>query len=140
MAATSPPLEKDFEALSKAEPQSIKRPAQLHGLSPWAERGGSTAVSSERTRTLIASMDERGAWTRPGVIGKADRVTSVFAARDMVLYIRHGQRGKTETIPLSENDTVEIFMGRQRPQERIINSAEFARNLTSLAEYAKSRP
>ena len=85
-------------------------------------------------------MDERGAWTRPGVIGKADRVTSVFAARDMVLYIRHGQRGKTETIPLSENDTVEIFMGRQRPQERIINSAEFARNLTSLAEYAKSRP
>lgn len=134
------PLEQDFEALSRAEPQSIKRPAYLQGLSPWAERGGPPAVSSERVRTLISSMDDRGAWMRPGVIGKADRVTSVFAARDMVLYIRHGQRGKAETIPLTENDTVEIFMGRERPQERIINSVEFAQNLTALAKYAKSRP
>ena len=64
-------------------------------------------------------------------------MTSVFAARDMVLYIKHG-RGKTETIPIRENDTVELFMGRERPLERIINSAEFARNLTLLGEYVKS--
>jgi hypothetical protein len=84
-------------------------------------------------------MDERGAWTRPGTIGKADKVASVFAARDMVLTIRHGQRGKVDTIPLVENDTVEVFMGKQPPLDRIINSQEFAQNLTALAEYAKSR-
>ena len=33
------PLEKDFEALSKADPQSIKRPVKLRGLSPWSDRG-----------------------------------------------------------------------------------------------------
>ncbi len=133
------PLERDFEALSKADPQTIKRPAKLRGLSPWAERGGPLQVPADRARTLISSMDERGAWTRLGSIGKADRVTSVFAARDMVLYIRHGQRGKTEAIPLSEDDTVEIFMGREKPLERIVNSAEFARNLTALAEYAAAK-
>ncbi len=133
------PLEKDFEALSKAGPQSIRRPAKLRGLSPWADRGGESPVSADRARTLISSMDERGAWTRPGTIGKADKVASVFAARDMVLTIRHGQRGKVDTIPLVENDTVEIFMGKQPPLDRIINSQEFARNLTALAEYAKMK-
>lgn len=132
------PLAKDFAALSQADLQSIKRPAQLRGLSPWADRGSPPPVTAERARTLIASLDERGAWTRPGSIGKADRVMSVFAARDMVLRIRHG-RGKSDTIPLVENDTVEIFMGKGRPLEQIINSAEFARNLTALAEYAKGR-
>ena len=134
------PLEKDFEALSKADPQSIKRPAKLRGLSPWAERGGDAQVTAERAKALISSMDERGAWTKPGTIGKADRAVSVFVAKDMVLRVSHGRRGKAETIPLVENDTVEIFMGKQPPLDRIINSAEFARNLTALAEYAKGRP
>ena len=49
------PLERDFAELSKADPQSIKRPAKLRGLSPWAERGGAAAPSADRVRELIAS-------------------------------------------------------------------------------------
>jgi hypothetical protein len=40
-------------------------------------------------------------------------------------------------IHLKENDTVEIFAGAQPPPERIISSADFARNLTRLAAYVK---
>lgn len=40
-------------------------------------------------------------------------------------------------IQLKENDTVEIFAGPQPLPERIISSADFARNLTQLAEYVR---
>jgi hypothetical protein len=43
-------------------------------------------------------------------------------------------------ITLSENDTVELFSGPEPPPEKIISSADFARNLTRLGEYvAQSR-
>jgi hypothetical protein len=48
---------------------------------------------------------------------------------------------RAQVIALNENDTVEIFAGPQPPPEKIISSADFARNLTLLAEYvAKARP
>jgi hypothetical protein len=89
-------------------------------------------------------MDSRGAWVTEGVIGKADRLVFLFAARDMVLRIGRGssdgsagRRSATEDqiIQLKENDTVEIFQGEQPPQRRILDSALFARNLSLLAEY-----
>jgi hypothetical protein len=86
---------------------------------------------------MISAMDARGAWTKPGVVGKADRVVAVTAAKDMVLRIRRGLRGASETLPLKENDTVEIFMGQDRPREQVISSQDFARNLTMLAAYAR---
>jgi hypothetical protein len=95
-------------------------------------------------KQIIASMDERGAWTKMGTIGKADRLVFVYAAKDMVLRIGRGRsdgsagdntEARSQVIPLRENDTVEVFIGGQPPPERIISSADFARNLARLAEY-----
>ena len=77
-------------------------------------------------------MDSRGAWVEEGVIGKANRVFSVFAARNMVLTI------KGKPIPIKENDTIELFEGSQPPRERIIVSQTFARNLETLGSYYAS--
>ena len=74
-------------------------------------------------------MDERGIWVEEGTIGKADRIASVFAARDMVVKIG----GKA--LPLKENDTLEVFQGAEPPRERIISSSTFARNVAILSEY-----
>jgi hypothetical protein len=94
-------------------------------------------------------MDPRGAWTRAGNIGRANRLVFAYAARDMVLRIGRGRSdgsaadgpaAPSQTIPLRENDTVEIFLGPQPPPERIITSADFARHLTRLGEYLASLP
>jgi hypothetical protein len=45
---------------------------------------------------------------------------------------------KSQLIQLKENDTVEIFAGPQAPPERILSSADFARNLIRLADYVRS--
>ncbi len=130
-------LRRDFDAISRERKQ---REARLHGLSPWSDEDRELrrgAPKPEQVRAMIGTMDARGAWTKPGVVGKADRVAAVTAARDMVLRIRRGLRGTAETIPLKENDTVEIFMGQDRPREQIISSQDFARNLTMLAAYAR---
>ncbi|MBM3793259.1 MAG: hypothetical protein FJW31_04165 [Acidobacteria bacterium] len=130
-------LRRDFDAISRERKQ---REARLHGLSPWSDEEGGLRrrpPKPEQVRATINAMDPRGVWTKPGLVGKADRVASVFAARDMVLRIRRGLRGASETIPLNENDTVEIFMGQDRPREQVISSQDFARNLTALAAYAR---
>jgi hypothetical protein len=89
-------------------------------------------------------MDERGAWTKMGTIGKADRVVFTYAARPMVLRLGRGRsdgsagdnmNSSAQIIQLKENDTVEIFAGPQPPVEKIISSADFARNLTRMGEY-----
>ena len=33
-----PAIEAEYQLLSKAEPASVRRPVDLHGLSPWSER------------------------------------------------------------------------------------------------------
>ena len=73
-------------------------------------------------------MDERGAWVEDGVIGKADKVMSVFAARDMVLTIN----GKA--IPIREDDKIDLFNGAQPPRRKVIHTSTFAGNLVRLAE------
>ena len=60
---------------------------------------------------------------------KSDRIVSVFAARDMVVTI--GDR----TLPLKENETLQVFQGTERPRERIIRSETFARNMEALCAF-----
>jgi len=78
---------------------------------------------------IIGSLDERGAWLEEGVIGKADQVVTVDAARPMVLTIN----GKP--IPIAENDKIAIFDGAQPPRQRVIRTATFVRNMERLAAY-----
>jgi hypothetical protein len=140
-------VEREFDALRRVAPAELRRPVRLQGLSPWTEQPrlqANRAGLAAESRHLLESMDSRGAWVTEGVIGKADRLVFLFAARDMVLRIGRGssdgsagRRSATEDqiIQLKENDTVEIFQGEQPPQRRILDSALFARNLSLLAEY-----
>ena len=140
-------IEEDYGKLAAADPKTVRRPEKLRGLSPWSERPRpkpEPAALAAESRRLIDSMDERGAWTKMGTIGKADRLVFAYAARNMVLRIGRGrsdgaagddQDSRAQVIPLRENDTVEIFLGPQPPPERILSSADFARNLTRLGEY-----
>ncbi len=140
-------IEEDYRQLAAADPKTVRRPERLYGLSPWSERPVRAAVAADsgaEIRQLIDAMDPRGAWTRTGTIGKANRLVFAYAAQDMVLRVGRGRsdgsaggdrESKAMVIPLKENDTVEIFVGTQPPREKIISSADFARNLTRLAEY-----
>jgi PelA/Pel-15E family pectate lyase len=121
-------IEAEYGRMAAAGPKTLRRADRLRALSPWSGRGPAPAARPEELRRLIDSLDPRGAWTKMGVIGKADRLVSVFAAKDMVL-----RTGRGQVIHLKENDTVEIFQGAEPPPERIISSADFARNLTRLA-------
>jgi len=115
-----PKIRRDYEALGR---ERKPRPVRLSGLSPWAGEG----VGKGDAASIIAGMDERGAWLEDGVIGKADKVMSVFAAREMVLTIN----GKA--IPIREDDKIDLFNGAQPPRQKIIHTATFARNLERLA-------
>jgi PelA/Pel-15E family pectate lyase len=142
-------LEDDYRTLAAAKADSVRRPDNLHGLSPWNERprpSQQPAALASDVKKLIASLDERGAWTKTGTIGRANRLVFAYAAKDMVLRIGRGRsdgsagdglNSKAQIIPLKENDTVEIFAGEQPPPERIISSADFARNLMQLADYVR---
>jgi hypothetical protein len=137
-------IEADYRKMATANPASLRRPSKLRALSPWDARQESAARRGlmPEVRQLIASMDERGAWTRMGVIGKADRLVFTYAAKDMVVRIGRGRsdgsagdnpQAEAQVIPIKENDTVEIYVGAQPPPERLISSADFARNLEHLA-------
>jgi hypothetical protein len=133
-------IERELQEVSRAEPAKLRRPDRLHGLSPWSgrrapigagsEEDGEGAASAERVRAVIAAMDPRGAWVQDGAIGKADRVVSVFASRNMVLTLG----GKS--YPVKENDTIDLFAGNEPPRQQILVSQTFARNITLLAAYA----
>jgi PelA/Pel-15E family pectate lyase len=141
-------IEEDYRALAAADPKTMRRPDKLRGLSPWSERRhAEQRPGGGEVKQLIDAMDERGAWNKMGAIGRADRLVFTYAAKDMVLRIGRGRsdgsagdnlRATGQVIPIKENDTVEIFLGAERPPERIISSADFARNLTQLAEYVSS--
>ena len=75
-------------------------------------------------------MNARGAWTQDGVIGRADQVVGVTAARDMVLTIN----GRPQTI--KENDRIEIYQGATPPRQQVIRTGTFVDNLMTLASFA----
>ncbi len=140
-------IEEDYRKLAAANPGAVRRPEKLHGLSPWSDRQRprpQPATLAADARRLMDSMDERGAWTKVGTIGRADRLVFAYAAKGMVLRVGRGHsdgsagddvNSRAQVIPLRENDTVEIFAGPQPPPEKIISSADFARNLSRLGEY-----
>jgi hypothetical protein len=78
-------------------------------------------------------MDPRGAWVEEGTIGKANRLVSVFAARDLVVTLG----GKT--MPMKENETLEVFSGPEAPKQRIIRSRTFAENVEILSAYVSAK-
>lgn len=138
-------IEREYREIAGADASKLRRPARLHGLSPWSGPeapvgSGSegvretTAVDEKRVRSVLASMDARGAWVEDGTIGKADRLVSVFAANDMVVTLA----GKS--YPMKQNDTLEIFQGREPPKERIVSSRTFARNIGLLSAYLARKP
>ncbi|MSV32885.1 MAG: hypothetical protein EXQ57_10225 [Bryobacterales bacterium] len=116
-----PGIRKEYEALRNAR---TARPDRLHGLSPWA---GEARAGRGDAASIIAGMDARGAWLENGVIGKADKVVTVFAARNMVLTI-NGQ-----ATAIKENDRIELFNGEQPPRQKVIQTSTFSRNLERLA-------
>ncbi|HUQ95947.1 MAG TPA: pectate lyase [Bryobacteraceae bacterium] len=128
--AELPLIEAEYQRLAAADKAQIRRPEKLHGLSPWTERQDRRQAIP--VKKIIDSMDPRGAWTEEGIIGKADKVVSVFAAREMVLTING------RPIPIKENDNIELFEGKQPPRTRIIRSATFAENLEALAGFVKA--
>ena len=136
-------IEREFTAVQKRSPGSLKRPERLRGLSPWSEiqtvdpstagRGGDRRDLPSRVRGAIDAMDARGAWIEDGVIGKANRLVSVLAAGDLIVTVG----GKT--IPVKENETVEVFAGPEPPRQRIIRSTTFAENVGLLSAYLAAR-
>jgi hypothetical protein len=140
-------IEEDYKRVAAADPKILRRPDKLRSLSPWSDSMRRPRERSPGLTQLISSLDERGAWTKTGIIGKADRLVFTYAAKDMVLRIGRGRSdgsagdntdSKGQVIPLKENDTVEIFVGSQPPPQQIISSADFARNLTLMAEAVKA--
>jgi PelA/Pel-15E family pectate lyase len=135
-------IEDEYRTLAAADPKTIRRSDSLHGLSPWSENARTRVrASAGEIASLIGSLDERGAWTKTGTIGRSNRLIFTYAAKDMVLRIGRGPGdgvdSKSQTIQLRENDTVEIFAGPQPVPERMISSADFARNLMRMAEYVR---
>lgn len=125
-------IRREYERLAGAAPSTLRRPDKLHGLSPWEQRDTGPLAERpavERVRIIIGAMDPRGAWLEDGVIGKADRIVSVYAARDMVLTVN----GKAT--PIRENDQIELYQGAKPPRTRIIRSTTFAENLETLAAW-----
>jgi hypothetical protein len=132
-------IEREYDGLQRAEPGSLKRPDRLRGLSPWSgeqvlvgwpAKGRSAGDNPEaRVRQVIDAMDPRGVWVEEGTIGRANRLVSVFAAKDMVVTLS----GKP--LPMKENDTLEVFGGAEPPKQRIIRSRTFTENIGVLSAY-----
>ncbi len=133
----------EYQRLVEADPSQLRRPDRLRGLSPWTEgsnpigagetggrrRRAPGADPASRVPAILASMDERGAWVEDGSMWRADRLVSLFAAKDMVLTLG-GQ-----TLHLKENDTLQVFPGREEPRQRIIRSQTFANHIETLSAY-----
>ncbi len=124
-------IEKELGRVQAAAPAASRRPDRLRGLSPWSEFGPDPRVppAETRVRAILDAMDARGAWVEEGTIGRADRLVSVFAGRNLV--VRLGGR----TLPLTENDTLEVFNGPEPPRERIIRSRTFADHVGVLSAF-----
>jgi hypothetical protein len=133
--AELPAIEEEYQRLAKADPATVRRPDDLHGLSPWSERPrakSSASMLAPRVKEAIAAMDPRGAWLDTGSIGKTDKIVQVFAAHEMVLKINN------QVIPVKENDTVELFQGKEPPRERVVRSQTFARNVELFCDYLRA--
>jgi hypothetical protein len=129
-ASGLPALRAEYSRIAAADPATLPRADRLRGLSPWNESQARPArPEAARVAALIGSLDDRGAWVETGVIGRAERLVSVTAARAGVLTIND------RVYPISENDRIVLFDGPQPPRQRIIRTSTFARNLEALAAW-----
>ena len=125
-------IEREYQEVRGADRATLKRPDQLTGLSPWSDRSvpaGNEAELESRVRRIVGQLDDRGAWIEEGTIGKANRLVSILAGKDLVVKVG----GKTLT--MKENETLEVFSGTEPPRERIIRSRTFAENVGVLSAY-----
>ena len=110
-------IEREYQEVRTADRATLKRPDRLSGLSPWSERpvpAENEAELESRVRRIVGQLDDRGAWVEEGTIGKANRLVSILAGKDLVVTVG----GKTLT--MKENETLEVFSGTEPPRERII--------------------
>lgn len=132
-AADLPSIRQEHTRVAAADPSTLRRPDTLRGLSPWTlsapARPRDSRPDAASIARIIQSLDERGAWVEEGVIGRADQVVTVNAARPMVLTIND------RSFPIAENDRIALFDGAQPPRQRIIRTATFVRNLEAMAAY-----
>jgi hypothetical protein len=118
-----------------ADPAALRRADRLHGLSPWSdglERGRPERDAASRAAAIVADLSSDGAWVREGSVGKAERLVSVYAARDMVVTI------DGTAYPLKEDSRLEVFPGADPPLGKILISRVFADNVEALSEYIES--
>ncbi len=128
-------IEASYRELQSAPTASVRRPGELHGLSPWREPKQAPldrAALAQRAAGVLSAMDGRGAWVEEGFAGREDHVIGVYAAEPMVIRIG----GKL--IPLPEDARVDVFRGPAPTVERMIVSATFAKNLEVLARFVQS--
>jgi len=126
----------ELDFLSHADAAAVKRPLKLRGLSPWSTPSPARSATPNfdaHVSRIVSELDSRGAWVETGSIGKTGQIVSVFAAKEMVVKI--GDR----VMPLKENETLEVYEGRERPRERIIRSSTFAENVETLCEWLAAR-
>jgi hypothetical protein len=134
-------IEREYASLQGAPTASLKRPDRLRGLSPWGQTwvrpvsdpGPTPSERASRVQTIIDAMDARGAWVEDGAIGKANRLVSVFAGKDLVVTLA----GKPLT--MKENDTLEVFSGPEPPRQRVIRSRTFAENVGVLSAFLAAK-
>jgi hypothetical protein len=125
-------IEREYQEVRTADRATLKRPDRLTGLSPWSERpvpAENQAELESRVRRIVGQLDDRGAWVEEGTIGKANRLVSILAGKDLVVKVGG------ETLTMKENETLEVFSGTDPPRERIIRSRTFAENAGVLSAY-----
>jgi hypothetical protein len=128
-------VEAEYERVKTADPATLRRPVKLHGLSPWGDgfdRARPEHDSASRAASIVSDLNADAAWVREGSVGKAERLVSVYAARDMVVTID----GKA--YPLKEDSRLEVFPGMEPPLEKILITSLFARNVEALSDYIES--
>jgi PelA/Pel-15E family pectate lyase len=126
-------IRREYSQLAAADPATVRRD-KLHGLSPWADdERQESPPRPEQVVRILEALDSRSAWVEDGIIGKADQVVSVFAARAMVLTING------RPISIREDDRIQLFQGPQPPLAKIIRSRTFAENLETLARFLQKQ-
>ncbi|MHC4755993.1 MAG: hypothetical protein ACYTBP_12720 [Planctomycetota bacterium] len=127
----------EYNRVLEADPVTLRRPEKLTGLTPGMSQPRPPSSAAElcgKVRTVISSLDDRGAWVQEGIIGGPGLLISVQPARDMVVVIN----GKVH--PLKEDDYLELYESTSPPtSQRVISSGTFAANLILLADYLEAK-
>ena len=84
-------IKQELAAARNADPESRKRPAKLEGLRPGYGLPRQKVAAEElaiRARTLVDSLDSRGAWVVDGKMVGPNRIFYFRPARPMILRVK----------------------------------------------------